>query len=363
MAADDIKMIPEPDATKVAWDLGAAIMKVVNGPDRHPEELMGVLLERIHQHLNAHRIVVVQEFAGAWMVVAHSTTKVAFSSSRDEVPVPRNGEIVPEVPPGAFEERFLSTPEEGVGWDCWIAINNGDRQKRLLVVDDVTAARDYEAFRPSLQVMAAMLGEALELQESARQDSLTRLPNREGFKESLERQAGAVYQDAQPACVALVHIHEAARIREMEVVNSIIVSLAEHLQDSLRKEGLNGLVARFGRKSLAVMLEKVDLDYARIWADKVRERLPWPRRFELASGNVFEADFNLGVAVMDYSLVARFVDEGKFEPYRLAADITVGHAQQALDFAIGLKTPATAFLASTGIFGATADADGSIHKG
>ncbi|MBU0731377.1 GGDEF domain-containing protein [Patescibacteria group bacterium] len=356
---DDIRMIPEPDATQVAWDLGAAIMKVVNGPDRHPSELIDVLLKRIHQHLNAHRIVVVQDFAGQWKVVSHSGTRLSFSSDLDEVPVPRNGEIVPNVPAEAFDRGFVSTPEEGVGWDCWVAIRNGDGQKRLLAVDDVTAARNYETYRPSLQLMADMLGEALLLQETARQDPLTDLPNREAFRQILERQAHLVYRNTEPVCVVLAHIHQANRIRENEVVNSIMLSLARHFTAHLAEPGgldepcgrdePSGLVARFGRKSLVVMLEGVDLDYAQIWANRVRGTLSGPRRFELSSSNVFELDFNLGLAVMDYIMVARFVDEGKHEPFKLAADIIVDQVRQALDLAITEDRPSTAFFTPTGI--------------
>ena len=344
---DTTTKTPQPDATELAWGLALAIMTVVNDVDRHSEALMDVFMRYIHEHLFAHRIMVVQKFDKAWKVTAHSGVKFSFTGNLDQSAVPRNGEVISNVPAGAFSKGFVSTPEEGVGWDCWVAIVNGDQQERLLVVDDVTSARDFESYRLSLQLMANVLGESLRLREIAMQDELTDLPNREAFKIMLEKQARVVNRDTKPAIVVVAHLHHAKRIRDSKMIMSIMLSLAQHFKAHLPETG--GQVGRFGKKSLVIMLENMDLSEAQKWAKKVRAKFPRPCRFELSSSNAFELDFNLGLAILDHSMVAKFVDAKKHEPFKLAADIVIDHAKQALTLAIDRKTPTTAIFTPTGI--------------
>ncbi|HSM12782.1 MAG TPA: GGDEF domain-containing protein, partial [Thermoanaerobaculia bacterium] len=111
------------------------------------------------------------------------------------------------------------------------------------------------------------------LENAARTDFLTGLPNRRRFLERAESERQALRRTGRGFAlirVDLDHLRAINRRYGSECGDRVLVAVASTLRDTLRERDV---AARWGSEEFVLLLPETDLDGARTLAEKVRSRI------------------------------------------------------------------------------------------
>jgi diguanylate cyclase (GGDEF)-like protein len=145
---------------------------------------------------------------------------------------------------------------------AWLGARGARRRRRVL----------------ELEGEAERLGDALaeaerRLENAARTDFLTGLPNRRRFLERAESERQALRRTGRGFAlirVDLDHLRAINRRYGSECGDRVLVAVASTLRDTLRERDV---AARWGSEEFVLLLPETDLDGARTLGEKVRSRI------------------------------------------------------------------------------------------
>ena len=151
------------------------------------------------------------------------------------------------------------------------------------------------------------------------QDSLTKLANRRGLEETLERAISFARRTAQPLCLVLCDIDHFKAINDTfghVAGDEVLSSFARVLDNSCRREDT---AARFGGEEFVLLLPNTQLDRAVGIAERVRGNMG---RIELEGDTTLTASFGVAECWIDdtsESLIAR-ADEALYSAKEAGRD-------------------------------------------
>lgn len=214
---------------------------------------------------------------------------------------------------------------------------NGEVASILSLVQDVTAR---EAAHEELEAKVAARTRELErlmavLEDQARQDALTGLPNRRGLMERLPRALERSGRQHGGVVVMFVDLDRFKQVNDAhghEAGDALLRETAARLMGCVRK---TDIVARLGGDEFVVVLENVrepEAQAARV-AEKIRRALAEPLRL---SGSAVAISASIGVvvhagdAVTPEDLIAR-ADDGMYAAKRVGGDAVRLHPGMPAD--------------------------------
>ncbi|MGN6215870.1 MAG: GGDEF domain-containing protein [Solirubrobacterales bacterium] len=164
----------------------------------------------------------------------------------------------------SFENRYLAK-DGSWHWLRWSAQLAPDESLLYGRAADVTELKQFEAERE------ALLGT---VQEMARQDSLTGLPNRRALEEQLPREMARVRRDRSPLCVAIVDIDHFKDYNDTHghlAGDEVLRACARAWDQELRGEDT---IVRFGGEEFLVLLPNTGPEQAAEIVDRLRMTTP-----------------------------------------------------------------------------------------
>jgi len=114
----------------------------------------------------------------------------------------------------------------------------------------------------------------VQLQETARTDDLTGLPNRRAWDEELPRELARAARDARPVCVAMLDLDRFKRFnddRGHQAGDRLLKQAAAAWSSQLRS---SDMLARYGGEEFSLLLPGCTLDSARTIVQRLRAAMP-----------------------------------------------------------------------------------------
>ena len=114
----------------------------------------------------------------------------------------------------------------------------------------------------------------LQLQETARTDDLTGLPNRRAWDEELPRELARVARDARPVCVAMLDLDRFKRFndhRGHQAGDRLLKQAASAWASLLRA---SDMLARYGGEEFSLLLPGCTVDDAQQLVGRLRAAMP-----------------------------------------------------------------------------------------
>lgn len=164
----------------------------------------------------------------------------------------------------SFENRYLAK-DGGWHWLRWSSQLSPDESLLYGRAADVTELKRFEAEREEL------LGK---VQDMARHDSLTGLPNRRALEEQLPQEMARARRAGSPLCVAIVdmdHFKDYNDTHGHLAGDEALRACAAVWDESLRGEDT---IVRFGGEEFLVLLPRTDLEQAAEIVERLRARTP-----------------------------------------------------------------------------------------
>jgi diguanylate cyclase (GGDEF)-like protein len=138
-----------------------------------------------------------------------------------------------------------------------------------------------ETVQSGLRMLAAEAAIAVDraellarLEESARTDDLTGLPNRRAWDQHLPRELSRAIRDDRPICVAMLDLDRFKRFnddRGHQAGDRLLKQVAAAWSEQLRA---SDMLARYGGEEFAVLLPGCTLDDARALLERLRHAMP-----------------------------------------------------------------------------------------
>lgn len=164
----------------------------------------------------------------------------------------------------SFENRYLAK-DGSWHWLRWSSQLSPDESLVYGRAADVTELKRFEAEREEL------LGK---VQDMARHDSLTGLPNRRALEEQLPQEMARARRAGSPLCVAIVDIDHFKNYNDSHghlAGDEVLRECAATWDESLRGEDA---IVRFGGEEFLVLLPRTDLEQAAEIVERLRARTP-----------------------------------------------------------------------------------------
>lgn len=166
--------------------------------------------------------------------------------------------------PLSFENRYLAK-DGSWHWLRWSSQLSPDESLVYARAADVTELKRIEAEREEL------LGK---VQDMARHDSLTGLPNRRALEEQLPQDMARARRAGSPLCVAIVDIDHFKNYNDTHghlAGDEVLRACAAAWDESLRGEDA---IVRFGGEEFLVLLPRTDAEEAGEIIERLRTRTP-----------------------------------------------------------------------------------------
>lgn len=163
-----------------------------------------------------------------------------------------------------FENRYLAQ-DGSWHWLRWSSQLSPDESLLYARAADVTELKQFEAERE------ALLGQ---VQEMARQDSLTGLPNRRALEEQLPREMARARRNRSPLCLAIIDIDHFKDYNDAHghlAGDEVLRACARAWDAELRGEDT---IARFGGEEFLVLLPDTDVERAAEIVERLRATTP-----------------------------------------------------------------------------------------
>jgi diguanylate cyclase (GGDEF)-like protein/PAS domain S-box-containing protein len=163
-----------------------------------------------------------------------------------------------------FENRYLAK-DGSWHWMRWSSQLSPDESLIYARAADVTELKRIEAEREEL------LGQ---VQEMARQDSLTGLPNRRALEEQLPREMARARRSLSPLCLAIVDIDHFKEYNDTHghlAGDEVLRACARAWDSALRAEDT---IVRFGGEEFLVLLPDTPADQAAEIIERLRMKTP-----------------------------------------------------------------------------------------
>lgn len=163
-----------------------------------------------------------------------------------------------------FENRYLAK-DGSWHWLRWSALLAPDESLLYGRAADVTELKRIEAEREEL------LGK---VQDLARHDSLTGLPNRRALEEQLPREMARARRAGSPLCVALIDIDRFKDYNDTHghlAGDEVLRACAAAWDESLRGEDT---IVRFGGEEFLILLPRTELEQAAEIVERLRGVTP-----------------------------------------------------------------------------------------
>lgn len=170
------------------------------------------------------------------------------------------------------------------------------------------------------------LGEALAtITRLAREDALTGLLNRRGFRELAEREIQRAGRTGEPLALVMADIDQFKRINDQHghaVGDEILGRIAQRMKQSVRDLDI---VCRWGGEEFVLLLPRTDKTDARRAIDRIRDRLG-ARPIDTSAGP-FTITLTYGIATVDSDLDAAIehADKAMYQGKRAGRDGVVTH--------------------------------------
>ncbi|RFU12921.1 sensor domain-containing diguanylate cyclase [Rhodobacteraceae bacterium W635] len=143
---------------------------------------------------------------------------------------------------------------------------------------------------------AELVMNQLDLRNQANLDFLTEVANRRSFLAGLENEMARQRRSKANATVAFLDIDFFKRVNDIFGHPTGDRVLREFADIVVAQSRQNDLVARLGGEEFAVLLPDTDLDAARIWAERMREKVA-ETRFD--GENALKLTVSVGLAAVD----------------------------------------------------------------
>ena len=163
-----------------------------------------------------------------------------------------------------FENRYIAK-DGSVHWLRWSATLAADESLIYARAADVTELKQVESEREGL---------LREVEQMARHDALTGLPNRRALDEALPREMARARRSGAPLCLAIVDIDRFKRYNDSHghLVGDVLLRDAAIAWDGALR-GADMLV-RFGGEEFLVVLPECELDDAAEIVERLRAATP-----------------------------------------------------------------------------------------
>ena len=220
--------------------------------------------------------------------------------------------IIEDRDPSAFvigaEESHLLVIHQSVLWDMVDASH--DFAKNLLVVLS-------ERVRSHNRAIADSYGELKKFEHHAKTDALTGLSNRHTMEESFQREISRCAKDERPISLIMIDVDNFKDFNDKFGHISgdrVLAAVANILQKHFRPRDL---IVRYGGDEFAVMLPEVDVELAKIIAERVRQAVSGDTEETDDSLIQIPVNVSMGVAELDNNgTLANLIREADAALYR-----------------------------------------------